>query len=148
MKTNPFNGVSWNKKFLIVIFSGVDDVLRPVNRKINISVMTPIMKNINWKVRFHFYSETRFLLGLAPITIWLVCWVTFPRIPTAASFTSAWYTSDIFAIHVIYNFPSRKWRFLVTNLWWIEMELIVITSLMIERQKIFLWIWLVIIGVP
>ena len=46
MRTNPFNGVSWNKKFLIVIFSGVDDVLRPVNRKINISIMTPIMKNI------------------------------------------------------------------------------------------------------
>ena len=137
MKTNPFNGVSWNKNFLIVIFSGVDDVLRPVNRKINDRTIIPIRKNIIfWKViKLDIYLEIRILLGLAPITIWLVCWVTFPRIPTAASFTSAWYTSDIFAIHVIYNFPSRKWRFLVTNLWRIEMELIVITSLMIERHN-------------
>ena len=140
MKTNPFNGVSWNKKFLIVIFSGVDDVLRPVNRKINDRTIIPIRKNIIlvWKViKLDIYLEIRILLGLAPITIWLVCWVTFPRIPTAASFTSAWYTSDIFAIHVIYNFPSRKWRFLVTNLWWIEMELIVITSLRIENKNYY-----------
>ena len=86
-------------------------------------------------IKLDLYLVIRILLGLAPITIWLVCWVTFPRIPTAASFTSAWYTSDIFAIHVIYNFPSRKWRFLVTNLLRIEMELIVITSLMIERHN-------------